>query len=98
MFVTFIEGEDVATYENGTIKGLKEGTATFMVGFKARTDSGKPYVLYTQPITVNVNAAHETSSNGNTLEIIIYVVCGLIIVLGATYLIMSAKKKGPAKE
>lgn len=98
MFVTFIEGEDVASYENGTVKALKEGKATFMVGFKARTDSGRPYVLYTQPITVNVGSTQDTTGGTNTIEIVIYSVCGVIIVLGAAYLIASAKKKGPAKK
>ena len=95
MFVTFIEGDDVATYENGTIKGLKEGKATFMVGYKARTEKGTPYVLYTQPITINVAPATQetTENNSNTLEIILYIAGGLIVVLGGAFAFTRTKKK-----
>jgi len=96
IFVTFLEGEDVATFEDGKIKGLKEGKATFMVGYKTKTRKNSDYVLYTQPITVHVSgAAQETSENA--INFILYAAGGLIVVLGAAYVILKVLKKGNAK-
>jgi glycerophosphoryl diester phosphodiesterase len=96
MFIAFIEGEDVASYENGTIKGLKEGTATFMVGFKARTSNGKQYVLYTQPITVNVKSpVSQEPTESNYLPY--YIAGGLLVILGGVFALTKTKKKESAK-
>lgn len=97
LFVTFLEGEEVAVFENGTIKGVKEGKATFMVSYKTKTRKGSEYVLYTQPITVNVSAAAQNANTDNTTNIILYIAGGLIVVLGAAFVLLRVGKKGNAK-
>ena len=96
-FIKFIDGEDVFSYENGTITGLKTGTASFMIGYKARTALGSPYVLYTQPYTVTVtaegdNVSEEETKNSSTARTVIIVGAALLLVLGAV--IIFTRKKG----
>lgn len=52
--VTVIDGEDCITVDEGTIRGVKSGEATVIVGYKTTLPSGAEYVLYSQPITVKV--------------------------------------------
>lgn len=60
--ITFIEGEDVISFEDGKITALKDGTATFMVRYNVRNSIVGIYNLYSQPITVTVGASSETSN------------------------------------
>ncbi|MBR5285614.1 MAG: hypothetical protein IKU30_01830 [Clostridia bacterium] len=54
LIVKVLSGEDCVKYENGTITGLKDGVATVLYGYTAKTKNGAPYVVYTQPVTVTV--------------------------------------------
>lgn len=93
-FVTLIEGEDVAKFENGTITALKEGTASFMLGYKTKTANGTPYVLYTQPFVVNVKAKTPvvvTKDKFPTKTVIIISTAAVLILAGA-FLYLKSKK------
>lgn len=50
---TVISGDSVKV-ENGKLVAVKEGSATVILGCKAKTYLGQEYVVYTQPFTVNV--------------------------------------------
>lgn len=57
LIVKVLSGADCVKIENGTVTGLKDGVATVMYGYTAKTTNGSPYVVYTQPVTVTVGAA-----------------------------------------
>ena len=65
LIVKVLAGEDVVKIENGTVTGLKAGTATVLYGYKAKTTNGTPYVVYAQPVTVTVGASSD-DDNGAT--------------------------------
>ncbi len=100
LIVKVLSGGDCISIENGVIKGLKEGNATVMYGYKAKTTNNSEYVIYTQPVTVTVgNAVDETVSEadgdglgkGDVLVIVISAVIALIAVGAAIF--FSRKKK-----
>lgn len=54
-FIKVLEGENLISINNGVVTAeAAEGTASFMVGYSAKTEEGDTYVLYTQPITVRL--------------------------------------------
>ena len=56
-FYKIIEGSDIITVSGGKITAkAASGTASFMVGFKAKTPQNQEYILYTQPIKVTVGS------------------------------------------
>ena len=100
LIVKVISGDDCISIENGTIIGLKAGTATVMYGYKAQTTNKSEYVLYTQPITITVGeAVNEEVSNdnadglgkGDMLVIVISAVVALLAVGAAVF--FSRRKK-----
>lgn len=97
MFIKFIEGEDVIKYENGNIIALKNGFASFMIGYKTKTVSGAEYVLYTQPFEVNVDEVFNcgTTQLMKTFYTIVTIIAVVVIALVAfiVYFIMKKKKK-----
>ena len=94
-FVTFIEGADVIKYENGTITALKEGIASFMIGYKTETANGTPYVIYSQPFAVDV----KNDDNGGVITesrtIIIYIIIAVlaVVIIACTIYIVIKKRK-----
>jgi len=96
-FVTFLEGEDAVKFENGTVTALKEGTASFMIGYKTKTAGGLEYVLYTQPFVVNVKAETPTESDTDVDKFptttVVVSVGAVIIILAGVILFSKAKKK-----
>ncbi len=109
LIVKVLSGEDVVKIENGTITGLKEGVATVMYGYTAKTTNGSPYVVYTQPVTVTVGAASgegdgeasvEESSTDVTVDeeggntvIIIISIVAAVVVIGGIAVFVAKKKK-----
>ena len=102
LIVKVISGGDCISIENGTIKGLKEGNATVIYGYKAKTTANSEYVIYTQPMTITVgNAVDETPSEadngegglgkGDILVIVISAVVALLAVGAAVF--FTRKKK-----
>lgn len=59
MVISVVDGKDVVNAENGKLVGLKAGTATVILGYKTKTWDNIDYVLYTEPITVTVEANHK---------------------------------------
>ncbi len=107
LIVKVLSGDDVVKIENGTITGLKEGVATVMYGYTAKTTNGSPYVVYTQPVTVTVgNASSEGEASveesstdvtvdeegGNTVIIVISIVAA-VAVIGVIVAFVAKKKK-----
>ena len=53
--VIMLENDGVITVnDDGSVVGLKEGTASFMVAYPTKLPNGQTYTLYTQPIMVEV--------------------------------------------
>ena len=53
--IILLDNDGVIRVEtNGSVWGLKEGTASFMVAYQTKLPSGQSYTLYTQPIVVEV--------------------------------------------
>lgn len=59
IIITVVSGDDVVTVENGKLVGLKQGSATIIFGYKTKTWDEKDYVLYTEAVTVTVEASHK---------------------------------------
>ena len=49
-----IDGEDCVTVQGGKLIGVKEGTATVVLGYRMTTPTGGVYVTYTQPFEITV--------------------------------------------
>lgn len=55
--IILLDNDGVIRVEtNGSVWGLKEGTASFMVAYQTKLPSGQSYTLYTQPIVVEVGS------------------------------------------
>ena len=52
--VSVVSG-DCVTVKDGKLVALKEGTASVIFGCKTTSYMGSPYVIYTEPVTVNVD-------------------------------------------
>ncbi|MBE6682542.1 MAG: DUF1080 domain-containing protein [Ruminococcaceae bacterium] len=50
-----IVGDDVVSVVDGKLVGLKEGTATVILGYRSTTPTGGVYVTYTQPFEITVS-------------------------------------------
>ncbi len=50
---------DCVKVENGKLVAVSEGSATVTVGLKAKTYTGKEYIIYAQPITVTVDGSKD---------------------------------------
>jgi hypothetical protein len=69
LIVKVLAGEDVVKIENGTVTGVKAGTATVLYGYKAKTTNGSPYVVYAQPATVTVTAGASSDDNNGDVSV-----------------------------
>jgi glycerophosphoryl diester phosphodiesterase len=69
LIVKVLAGEDVVKIENGTVTGVKAGTATVLYGYKAKTTNGSPYVVYAQPATVTVTAGASSDDNNSDVSV-----------------------------
>ncbi len=83
--VKVIEGDDVVRVENGELIANANGTAQVLVGFKTATADDSAYVLYTQPITVEVTWFTPVG--------IAIAVAALIVLAGTVVVIFVLKKK-----
>ena len=98
LIVKVLSGDDCISIENGVINGKKEGNATVIFGYRAKTTAKSEYVIYTQPINITVgNAVDETTKTedglgkGDALVIAISAVIALIAVGAAVF--FTKKKK-----
>ncbi len=66
--IVWIENSCDATFDvqTGEFKSANNGTASFMLNYEAKLPNGKKYVLYSQPVTVNVETVAEESSEPST--------------------------------
>ena len=107
LIVKVLSGADCVKIENGTVTGLKDGVATVMYGYTAKTTNGSPYVVYTQPVTVTVasasgegDASVEVSGTditddgigGNTVIIIVCFAVA-VVAIGVVAVLLAKKKK-----
>ena len=107
LIVKVLSGADCVKIENGTVTGLKDGVATVMYGYTAKTTNGSPYVVYTQPVTVTVasasgegDASVEVSDtditddgiSGNTVIIIVCIAVA-VVAIGVVAVLFAKKKK-----
>lgn len=65
LLCTVLSGEELLTVEQGTLtaKSGPGGEATVLFGYRTETNGGREYVLYTEPLTVYVNASEEAASS-----------------------------------
>ncbi len=54
-----ISGGENVKIENGKLVGVKEGTATVVIGLKTATTDSGAYVIYAQPVTVTVGGTKD---------------------------------------
>ncbi len=96
--IHFLNGEDVISIEDGTIKALKEGVATFIISTATRTVEGADYVLYTQPITITVgeeaveDSDESSASTGSSFPWYIAVIIALVILIASVILVFVFRK------
>ncbi len=104
LIVKVLSGTEYITVENGKVKGVKEGEATVIYGYKTKSTDGKEYILYTQPVSVTVKAASSGSAGettppttgDNTVSFIIIAVIALAAIAGAAVAVKKAKKNKTA--
>lgn len=97
LIVKVLSGGDCISVADGAIKGLKQGNAKIMFGYKTKTTNNSEYVLYTQPVTVTVGVAvDETSAsdkNGMAGGDWLVIAISAVIALGAVAAIVVFSKK-----
>ncbi len=54
-----VDGEENVAVVDGKLVALKAGTAKVIFGYRTSTTTGKPYVVYSQPVTVTVESGSE---------------------------------------
>ena len=96
LIVKVIDGNDFISVENGVITGVEEGTATVMYGYATKTTAGGEYVVYSQPVKVNVSIPEvneeQKSEGGNGIVIVIVSVVA-VLALGIGGFVFFKKKK-----
>lgn len=97
LIVKVLSGTEYITVENGKVKGIKEGEATVMYGYKTKSTDGKEYILYTQPVSVTVKAASsgftsETTPPTTGDDTISFIVIAVIALAGAVVAVKKAKE------
>ncbi len=60
--VSVIAGNEYVEVVNGKLVGKKAGTATVIFGYEAISSYGSKYVVYSQPVTVNVTASDKNAT------------------------------------
>jgi len=98
--LTIVSGAEYITVENGKVKGVKEGEAAVMYGYKTKSTDGREYILYTQPVSVTVKAGAADSSGettppvtgDGTVSFIVIAAIALVALAGAAVAVKKAKK------
>lgn len=95
LIVSVLTGKDKVKIENGKLYGVQDGTATVVYGYPTKTTDGGEYVLYTQPITINVvgGEAQINAEKGLSTPVIIAIIAAVVIPLGILGGMLVSKKK-----
>ncbi len=109
LMITVLSGEDCIEIKDGAIKGIKDGVATVMYGYTAKTTQGSPYVIYTQPVTVTVgntgsdeasadasvgdNSDNADNADGESNGTVIIIVCIVIAIVAIGGCVIFVSKK-----
>ncbi len=96
LIVNILSGEDVIKIEDGKITALKEGTATVMYGYKAKTTAGSEYLIYTQPTLITVQTPVNepaSDSQGISTDTVIIIISSIVAVLALAVGFVFLKKK-----
>ncbi len=95
VIISVLTGKDIIKVENGQIYGVNGGTATVVYGYSTQTTDGGEYVLYTQPITINVvgGEAQVNPEKGLSTPVIIAIIAAVIVPLGILGGMLISKKK-----
>ena len=105
--LVLISGEDVISVDGLNITGLKEGTASYMIKSSFTNRGGLNYTLYSQPVTVTVDASapapteQPSAAPGTQPEetadtsAVPYIVgaCVLVVIIAAVIIIMTVNKR-----
>ena len=100
LIVKVLSGSEYITVENGKVKGVKEGEAAVMYGYKTKSTDGREYILYTQPVSVTVRAGAADSSGettppvtgDGTVSLIVIAVITLIALAGAAVVVKKVRR------
>ena len=100
LIVKVLSGSEYITVENGKVKGVKEGEAAVMYGYKTKSTDGREYILYTQPVSVTVKAGAADSSGettppvtgDGTVSLIVIAVITLIALAGAAVVVKKVRR------
>ncbi|MBQ4317373.1 MAG: hypothetical protein IJC20_03900, partial [Clostridia bacterium] len=96
LIVKVIDGSEFISVENGVISGVEEGVATVMYGYATKTTAGGEYVVYSQPVKVNISVPEvneeQKRENGNGIVIVIISVVAVLAV-GIGGFVFFKKKK-----
>lgn len=100
LIVKVLSGSEYITVENGKVKGVKEGEAAVMYGYKTKSTDGREYILYTQPVSVTVRAGAADSSGettppvtgDGTVSLIVVAVITLIALAGAAVVVKKVRR------
>ena len=95
LIISVLTGKDNVKIENGKLYGVNGGTATVVYGYPTKTTDGGEYVLYTQPITINVvgGEAQINAEKGLSTPVIIAIIAAVVVPLGILGGMLVAKKK-----
>ena len=88
---------EVAVGEDGTLQGVREGQATFLVTYEYKGIDNMNYALTTQPLTVQVGAmATILPGVDNSMFILFVAVAAVVLVVVAVAVILVVKRKKKA--
>lgn len=87
LIVNVIDGEEVVKVENGELVALENGTARVMFGYQTETPNGSTYVLYTQPVTIEVG-----DSSPMTFVVIVAIATTVMAVVFVILFVILKKK------
>lgn len=102
--VTWLTDDLGASFDPATgvfTAGKDEGSVSFMLSYSTKLPNGKAYVLYSQPITVEISEdagsadnseTPEMSDNGDTVKIICLAVIA-VAAIGIVVVLVTGKKK-----
>ncbi len=69
--ISIVDGNDVVKAENGKLVGMKEGSATIILGYKTKTWDGLDYVLYSEPVKVTVEDNHKEKLSFTSVGLVV---------------------------
>ncbi len=86
--VKVLDGEEIIQTENGVITATGSGTAHVLFGYKTQTTDGNEYVLYSQPVTIEVSVFTPT-----LIALLIAGAVLLILAVAVVIFVLVRKKK-----